>query len=805
MFNYYLKMAVRSLLKNRLYSAINILGLSIGLCLSMLMLVFALGELNVNSQIKNVDRHYVIESEWSSEGAGVGYTTLGPLAASLHANYPTLVSNYYRFSLATVLVSSTPERAFKEELQISDTSMLSMFGFKILHGSRDGAFSNNGIVLTASMAQKFFNKENALGEVLTIRSNEGEALPFTVNAVLADLPFNSVTNFTANPAANQLFVSMAHVEKFSGKKVDELWDFKYMVSVVELADGASPAHLQQPMTSLIKTNAPQEISQTLKPRLNPLKSHYLNWEEGKARKMIQTLSLIVLFVLLLATANFVSMMITKSSGRLKEIGVRRLLGEGRSHLMIQFFTESILISLISLVLALGLYQVSYLQVGNILGKTLPPVWEFGLLIFLLAVALAFLIGLLAGLYPALRLSGIKLSEAVKGKLSASGEGRLVRHTLISFQMMVALFVLIASMVITMQFTFLKDYPLGYDKEGLLVISSVPRTWNEEGVDRLKAVSHELEQLPGVAAVTASYEVPDGNAGNRFSFFALGQNTADNQEMPLLKTDEAFAETYGLEMVSGTYFHPENSAYAPNTIVINETAARSFGWEPQNALGKQINWEGNETPFTVIGVVKDFNFYSLTESMTPLAIIHLRHWNIYRYLSIKIKGDQLSSLASLVEDKWSELYPGVPYEYVYMEDKLEQFYGNENRLLGAFRFANIVIIIITVVGIAVFMSFSLLKRRKELGVRLVLGASKLNLVLLYLREFSLHFIIACMGAFLLAYYFLDGWLENFYYRINIPFEQFAAMGMVMLLLVSLLISIQVLWLSSASLMRALKAD
>ncbi|MBW3546396.1 MAG: ABC transporter permease, partial [Bacteroidetes bacterium] len=199
-------MALRSLLKNRLYSAINMLGLAVGLCLTLFILVFALGELQVNRKIKNVDRQFVIESEWNSEGAGAGYTSLGPLSHALYANYPSLVSNYYRFSLATAIVSSAPERTFKEELQIGDTTMLSMFGFALLHGSKEDAFRKNGIVMTVAMAQKLFGQENAVGEVLTIRTNEGEALPFTVTAVLADLPVNSVTNFTSSPVPNQLFV-----------------------------------------------------------------------------------------------------------------------------------------------------------------------------------------------------------------------------------------------------------------------------------------------------------------------------------------------------------------------------------------------------------------------------------------------------------------------------------------------------------------------------------------------------------------------------------------------------------------------
>jgi putative ABC transport system permease protein len=801
----YIKMALRSLLKNRLHSAFNIIGLSVGMCLSLFIIVFALGELQVNTGLKNVDYQYVIESKWSREGAGVSYTSLGPLAASLHENYPSLVRNYYRFSLATAIVSSAPDRTFKEELQIGDPSLLGMFGFEVLHGSKEKLFSANGIVITAAMAQKFFGRENAVGEVLTIRTNHGEALPLTVTAVLAKLPFSSITNFTANPTPNQLFLPMELVDKFSGDRVDALWDFKYMVSIVELAKGVAPENLQQPMAALIKAHAPLEISQTLRPTLAPLASYYLNWQEGKARNMLTTLSLIAFFVLFLATANFISMMITKSFGRLREIGVRRLLGEGRSQLMLQFLTESTLIALISLLLALGLYQLSHVHVAQLLGKEMPAVWAFSGHMIVLAIAMALLIGLLAGLYPSLRLVRIKLAVAIKGKVSSAGEGRLVRYSLIMFQLFIAIFVLIATLVISRQFDYLKDFPLGYDKEKVLVISSVPRAWNEEGVSRLAAVRHELAQVAGVGAATVSYEVPDGNAGNRYSFFALGQARELSIEMPLLKTDEFFAQTFGLEMLSGSYFHATEGKFQPNAIVLSETAARSFGWQPAEALGRQISWEGNEIPFTVIGVVRDFNFYALSKAVTPLAIIHLQNWNMYRYLSLKIKGNDLGGITRAVENKWARLYPDAPFEYVYMEDSLEQFYSTENRMLGAFRFANIFTIIITLAGIAAFMSFSLLKRRKGLGVRVVMGATRANLVLLYLREFLLLFVLACLGAFSLAYFFLEEWLQNFYYRVEISFLQFAAVGMIILVLVSLLIAAHVVWVSSSKLIQALKSE
>jgi putative ABC transport system permease protein len=805
MLHHAIKMACRNLLKNRLYSAINILGLAVGLCLCLLIGVFALQEGQVNADLKNVERQYVLESDWSSEGAGVYYTSLGPLAAALQANYPDLVSNYYRFSLATALVSSAPERVFKEELQIGDSSLISMFGFTVLHGRKNSAFPTHGVVITATMAKKLFGQENALGKVLTIRTNEGEALPLTVTAVLADLPFTSITHFAANPTPNQLFLPMELVEKFSGQRVDRLWDFKYMVSIVELAPGVQPADLQQPLHTLLKTHAPQEISQTLTPVLRPLRSYYLDWADGKARTMIGTLGLIALFVLLLATANFVSMMITKSSGRLREIGIRRLLGEGRRRLLIQFLTESSLIALLSLLLALAGYQLAYVPVGLLLGKALPPVWEYGLLALGLAVALALLIGVLAGLYPALRLSGIRLSAAVKGKISPTGEGRLLRQGLITIQLMIALFVLIASVGISRQFMYLQAYPLGYEKENILVISSVPRAWNEEGVHRLRTVRHELEQLPGVVATTASYEVPDGNAGNRFPFFAPNDPASGKLEMPLLKTDEAFASTYGLQMASGVFFTAAGSASTANQLVINETAARKFGWQPATALGKQLSWEGNDTPFTVVGVVKDFNFYTLSESMSPLAIMPLHNWNMYRYLSVKIRGENPGHVAGLVEAKWAQLYPGHPFDYRFMEDTVAQFYATESRLLRAFRFANAFTFLITGIGMAAFMSFSLLMRRKELGVRLVLGASKASLVMLYLREFSLHFVIAFLAAFSLVYLFLDRWLESFYYRIQPPLLEFAGLGLLVLGLVVLLIALHVLRVSGASLMRALKAD
>ncbi len=749
----------------------------------MLIGGFVAGEMGVNKGIKDVERLYVIHSNWSPENMGVFYTTLGPLALTLKEEYSSLIEDSYRYTLASTIMSSANGQIFKEQLQIGDASFITMFGFELLYGSEKSVFENDGIVLTESIAQKYFGRKDATGEILTLQTNAGKQFNCQVTGVLKDIASNSVVNFAGNPSHNEIFLSMNSLKYFM-KGADQDWWFKYMVSIVKLRDGIMPGDLEAPFRQVITSHAPDEFKNSLVCELKSLQDYYLQWGNAKVLKMVRTLSALAIFILLLVVANFISIMISGSSYRLREIGLRKLFGGLRRQLISQFLIESIFTALLSMLLAFVLYVFLRPVFQHLLDKPLVAIHKFDVTVFLWILLISVLTGCVGGLYPAFRLSAFKIVNAVKGKLPAYSEGKFTRKSLLCFQISVASFVLISSVFIARQLRFTQDYDLGFNKLDILVITSVPREWNEKGLSRLEAVRNVFLNEGSVINASISYEVPDGNAGHRYNFHTDHGKEVD---MPLLKVDENFAEAFGLKLIAGSFFHHKEGDYISDRVVLNEKAARNFGWTPVSAIGNQIIYDENKEPLTVIGVVKNFHFGSLFESVSPISLIHIRDRSIYRYLSLRLHTHDKANTISGLKKSWEAIFPEAPFDYEFMEDKVSQYYAMENRIYKSSRVAGLLTIIITIGGMLAFMSVSVARRVKEIGIRRIQGANSTNLILLLIKDFLWQFVIAGVLAFVSAYYFLSNWLSNFQYKIDLPFYTFLIVHLVILIVMGMLIA------------------
>jgi len=779
----YFKIGLRNIWSSKLHSFINVIGLALGIAIILLIGGYVVSEFKVNKSIKDVDRTYVIHSQWSPQNLGVYYTTLGPLAKMMKDQFPTLIEDSYRYTIASSIISTGDGKVFKEQLQIGDSSFLEMFGFTLVHGNPKSPFINDGIVLTESMAKKYFGRTNVLGETLTLQTNAGQEVVFQVSGVLKDMPSNSVVNFAGNPTANEIFLSMNSLQHFMpGAEQD--WSFKYMISIIKTHPDVTPSDLKKPLEQVVTANAPSEYKNNLVCDLKPLADYYLQWGDGKVLTMLQTLSAVAIFILLLVVANFVIIMISSSSRRLREIGLRKLFGGVRQQLIAQFLVECILISLMSMIVSFVLYVLLRPLFEDLLERPLLTIQEIKPSVFVLILLVTLMTGFIAGIYPAFRLSGFKIVHAVKGKLPAFGEGKFTRKFLLCFQVAIASFVLISSIIIARQLKFIQNYDLGYTKQNLMVITSVPREWDERGVSKMEAVRNDLLSDPAVTSVTISYEVPDGNAGNRYNFSSISEKQVD---MPLLEVDEYFAQTFGLDLIAGNFFHYEEGNYQSHRVVLNEEAVRSFGWTPQTAIGSLITYDQNAKPLTVVGVVRNFHFKSLFESVAPLSMVHIRDGSSYRYLSLSLNSVDQNNTISRLAKKWAATFPNAPFDYVFMEDKINQFYAAENRIYKSSKLASVLTFIVTLSGIVAFMSVSLVRRVQEIGIRRVHGATSINLILLLIKDFTWQFIVGGALAFAMAYYFLKAWLNNFQYRIDIPFATFLVAHLVILLVMALLIT------------------
>ncbi len=778
----YFKVAFRTIRRGNLHLFLNVIGLALGMAVIMFIGGYVLNELKINRDLNDVDRTYVIHSRWNPENLGVHYTTLGPLAKTAIEKYPQQFQDVYRYTLASSTLSSSTGQHFREQLQIGDSSLVEMFGFEPAHGNSKLAFDNDGIVITESVARKYFGKTDVLGEMLTLQTNSGSKVSYQISTVLKEIKSNSVVNFSNSPVQNEIFLPMSALKHFMDGAADD-WSFKYMVSIIKSREGVSVSQLEKSLNEIISSNAP-ELAKNISCELHPLSDYYLQWNDGKALKLVRLLSVIALFILLLVVANFVSIMISGSSFRLREIGLRKLFGGVRKQLIIQFLTESICISFLSLVLSLIFYLALREPFQELVGKPLATIHEFDISIFLITLVISVIVGCLAGLYLAFRLSKFGIVSAVKGKLPAFGEGRFIRKTLIFFQITIASFVLISSVFIAKQLAFIQRFDLGFDQEGIMVITSLPREWNEKGISKLDAIKTTLLNRDEIVDVSVSYEVPDGNAGSRYDFESLEGRHVD---MPLLRVDENFATTYRLSLLSGTFFHADSGEYQENRVVLSESAARDFGWTPDQAIGNHLIAKETDITLTVVGVVQDFHFYSLSRSVEPLSMVHIRDKMSYRYMSIRFKSENLPATIKQMEDTWTDLFPEAPFDYVFMDDKVKQFYVVEDRMSKSSSIASIITLFIMVCGIIAFMSVSLIRRVKEMGIRRVHGATSFNILALLLNEFFWQYILAGMLSCTLAYYFLTSWLAGFQYKIELGISPFIAIYLAIVLFICLIIT------------------
>jgi putative ABC transport system permease protein len=465
----YFKIAWRNMWKNKVFSIVNIFGLSVGIAFTLLIGAYVWGELQVNQSLKDADNQYIVMSKWKDPNMGADYTSNAQLSRALKDNYPGLVVNYYNSDPAFTNVSKG-DMHFHESLQVGDSTLLNMYGFKLLYGdAKTALIEPYSVVVTAQMAKKYFGKTDVVGQTLNFEGFAGNNHDFMIAAVLDELPRNTITD--ANNRSIQFFFN-ASTNKFFQREMTG-WDNTATVDHIELKPGADPKAVEKAMLVLLKKNAPDEITKNLTPYLVKLKDYNLVANNGVIKKMTWTLSCIALFILLMAVINFVNICIGRSSGRMKEMGVRKVMGGMRKQLIWQFLTESILMVMLATVLAIVIYLIAMPYFGAALGREIMNIFDFPVYFIPVPFVFALLVGVLAGIYPALVLSALKSVDSLKGKLITVKESVVFRKTLVAFQFTTAAIVFIGAVIISQQISLFFSSDLGYNKD-YIVYAQVPR-------------------------------------------------------------------------------------------------------------------------------------------------------------------------------------------------------------------------------------------------------------------------------------------------------------------------------------------
>jgi putative ABC transport system permease protein len=756
----YIMIAWRNIIKNRFFSLLNIIGLATGIAFVMLIMAYVWGELQVNSTVKNVRNQYIIQSKWKDPNMGYDLTTIGALPKALKEQYPTLVRNYYRFDGITTS-ATVGEKSFRQGLQVGDSTLLNMYGFTVLFGDVRTALNDPfSVVLTDQMAQKYFGVLNVVGKAVTLENFSGSKHDFLITAVIKIPGENSISSLN-DDNANCFYLPLSALN-FFGRSIDS-WNNPYVAGYVELQDGVTPANLEKPMAALLKTNVPAQINENLHPFLAPLKSYYLDKNNNLVKRMLYTLSAIALFILLMAVINFINMSVSRSSSRMKEIGVRKVLGGLKRQLIWQFLIESIILVCISSLLALGFYLMAAPAFGQLLNKQLPASFPLYFIIFPLLLIL--ITGLSAGLYPAFVLSSLKSVDSLKGQLKGVKENVLLRKSLVAFQFFTAAIVLISAFIISKQVQLFFSKDLGYNKE-FVVSAQVPRDWTLAGLNRMQGIRNQFAHMPEVRNVTLSYEVPDGASSGSINIHRAEADSNTAVASVTLTTDVYYADTYSIPMLSGQFF---NEPVDSSKIVINATMAKALGFPNiTDAVGRKVKDKSSAMIFTVAGITKDFHFTSMVQAIPPIVILHQQFNKTYRYFSFKLKG---TASVAAVEKRWTALLPGTPFEYKFMDDRLAKMYKTEIQLKQAAYIATLLSFIIVLLGVMGMISLSIQKRTKEIGIRKVLGASISSIVALFIQEFMLVIAVGGVVACPVAYIIMKRWLDDYVYRIDITIAPF----------------------------------
>lgn len=768
MFKNYFKIALVNLKKHKAFSLINILGLAIGLACCILITSYVLYEFSYDKFHKNSDEIYRLRVDLKISGDQLDFPKSSPpMGEHLVANFPEVVSSVRFRSLGRLPIKYHDKLFFEEKLFYADNSVFEVFSFPLLKGNPQAALkAAHSIVITEEMAAKYFGREEPIGQVITL-NNEAE---FTVTGVAENIPFNSHFRF------NMLCSFATYAE--SNKRDMNNWLSLNNYTYIRLNKGFAAAHLEKKFPEMIDKQVGgmlQQVKGEMRLLLQPLeKIHlYSNLKQeisgNSSITYVYMFIAVALLILIIACVNFMNLSTARSSIRAKEIGLRKVLGANRSNIIRQFLIESIVFSFIAFIFALLLAELALPIFRHISGMQLQLLTFRNPLIYAGILASILLCGLLAGSYPAFFLSSFQPKLVLKGLFTTRKARSRFRSGMVIGQFTISIFLIIGTLTVFNQLNFMKNQRLGFNKERMLIIPIS----DSSTLSSLRPLQEELLGHINILNVATSSHVP-GQTTFVNPFLPEGYSMSEMQYMGELYIDHNFIPAMGIKLAAGRNFSPDLTTDIEKSVIINETAAKQFGW--QDPIGKtisEITMSQRLRKYTVIGVVEDFHIESLHKKITPLYISYTTH--AINSFCIRISPDNIPATISFLEAKIKEFFPARPFEFQFLDDSFDAQYRAEERLSKIFSYFSILAIFIACLGLFGLAAFSAEQKTKEIGIRKVLGASISSLVALLSREFLKWVLIANAIAWPMAYYFLNQWLQNFAYRTEISFLAFIFAG------------------------------
>ena len=752
------KIALRIIKQHKVYSFINITGLTLGIACCLFIGLYILFELSFDKFHENIERIYRINV------AGQQVTVCPALAPAMKTNFPEVENSVQMYNIGETLVKLPNNLGIKTEIIYSNEQTFNVFTFPIINGNPETALEKPySAVIDEEMARQYFGSENPLGKTLNISTRFGVD-DFLITGVMKNIPENS--HFSSH-----ILVSLATFKQYGVNLND--WGSNYMHSYILLGNNTDYHAVENRITMLFKRYTGKEIKNyTLQPLKDiHLKSGDLSFQmkPGSDINYIYILSFTAFLILLIGCFNYMNLVTALSLKRHKEIGIRKVFGADKSLLVRQFLFESLFVTLVAVLLSVFIVFICIKPLSNLFGTEIT----FNLInipsFLLLTLGIGIISVSLSGLYPAFYLSTFRPADIFR-RANAEKPGKVFfRNSLVLIQFTISIFLIIATLVVTNQVQFIRNKKLGFDREHIIVISVFQ---NNEILDKQDIVKTEIQRIPGIKKMTFSSTIPM-NLDWRNSVDYEGRIDYTNSiQICCAYVDYDYLDVFGLELVAGRNFSRDISTDAifERAFIINEAAARQLGWE--DPIGKKMRFSQKEWG-TVIGVVKDFHNLPLSQRIEPVALM-LTGTN-KRLVSIKIHSENIPETIAAVEKTWNNFSEGWPFEYEFMDKTYDDMYRSEIRINDQFRFFSALAIFLSCFGLFGLVSFIIERRKKEIGIRKVLGASIAEILVYLSRGFSKQIILANIIAWPLAFYFMNKWLQNFAYRTNIDISVFIAAG------------------------------
>ena len=809
----YLKTAFRNLLRHKTFSLINIFGLSAGLTCCLLIFTFVADEYSYDQFHDKKDRIYRVQYFIQDYNLG----RVPPIFASHIGSFFPEVEKTARLFARSVSVrvpDAGEDKSFEEpNVNFADSSLFEMFTFEIVKGSlKDALRQPFTVVLNEEIAEKYFGASNPIGRQLLMEGDH----TFKVTAVVKDFPANSHVHFDMLvPYQNMYDLEPDGLRQAIEENYKVNWMISHSPTYVLLKPGADPEAVNAKFADFVQEKVPEAQQKNQSFNLQPLSDIHLNSDVQAQAEPSGSMTFIYIFIavgaltLLIACINFVNLSTARSLQRTKEIGMRKVLGAGKQSLIAQFLGESFLTTLLATVLAVWFTVLLIPQMNQLTGKELGVENIFTPLMLPGLLGLVIITGLLAGLYPAFFVTRLMPLNSLKGQVSKRNDGGLsFRKGLVIAQFCISMVLISSTLIVLDQLQMLRNKPLGFQKEHMIAVAIHSDNFNNVfgGVDgekrqKMNAFENALKNMPGVIASTVSSNTPGDGMVSR-NIIPEGFTAKDNMLSPVMAVDYDFIDTYQIELIAGRSFSIEYGTDHENAFVLNEYAVKQFNFgTPEEAIGKSINLEGKEGK--VVGVVRDFNFLPLTEPMSSLIMeINVPQFSVF---SIAIDNQNIPTTLAGIENLWTEFFPDKAFEHAFLDETLSENYNNQEQLGRMVAYFSILAVIISCLGSYGLIMFIASRKVKEVGIRKVLGASVMSIVLLLSRRFVMLALIAMIISVPFTVWVSGMWLDDFSYRIDISPWSFAIAAFITLGLVLVTISFQAMRAAVSNPVKALRTE